>query len=720
MPPLLTVLAITRSPVGDIPNPDTLTVDKLKEWFNTWIKTFDPALLGVYPEKPIYIYYIDWKVPGQPAPNADVIAVDIKGQPSLTSNHPRWITDFYIDNASVPIMVGLLEICAYMPDMAGLEDSGNCALNALMMGFSVKVKNQNGEVSDATLPFPVWLPPPLVGEPVWPDIVTIGDPDKPNIPPDNRTTNYLGKVANPDSLSDVDARFGQVRWYSIEKWDLTDLKEKVTDFFKIDKLTKIDTQLALSVPINISDKLGDIRRAGTWLIPDKVKIPVFWDDDWVKFEIPRDSSLPNNPEKPGFVIIWRDDIPSRVISFVDVENYVIEKLLTWASQLWSQTVNTQRVTFPIPIPLGDVIKVGVERLAGEANEMLGTLIGNSMSVQFAFKIVDEQGGPGQTDLHDEQGNKIIMGAYQEGFEPNKIGLSGKEVAFKCRPVCRSTPLDPEKDSEKTGAFSLQLCVKIRIINGTIKLLNREHKNINIEQELNLGLPVIFHPEPLVIPTLVIFFFHKIQVGNDAYLVMLPNGTGLFKDDKGNDAEVHLDAYTSNQFNDIRLKITTELGRIGSLLNLVQDFFPTPGLDLITTAAAAGYAIGTCVIDSKGSVEDLHQWVYNKRDQISGGDQTFFQELSAVVMIGAPKSISHTEIQCFEFLKFNQMNPKEQKYGKMLSLAMPDNQFIAAIPAFTDLSTGSKDFNVDLPEYSTSPGSFTIFDNMITSIKFETK
>jgi hypothetical protein len=748
MPPLLTVLAITRLPVSAIPKPDTLTIDKLEEWFDTWIKTFEPALLGVYPEKPIYIYYIDLKIPGQPAPKVDVIAVDYKNPPKLTSNQPRWITDFNveIDSVSLPLPVGLIEVCAYLPDMVGLETSDYYVRNALMMGFSVKVKNQNSEFSGATLPFPVWLPAPSVREPVWADPVTVVDPEKPNPPAIEIVSNYLGKVANPDSLNDVNAPFGQVRWYSSNIWDLSNLTAFVTDFFHIDEMTKIDQQkLTLSVPTSISDKLGEIRRAGEWLIPDKLITPVFWDDDWVKFDIPHDSTLPNNPEKPGFVIIWRDDIPSRVLSFVNVAEYVETKIQAMARQLWRQSVNKNPVIASIPIPLGDLIKVGVERLAGEANAYFDSiLVDNDFQVHFAFTIVDESSSFKKDNFVDENCRPISVGDYQVGFDPGQPGLSSKEIAFKYRPVCSSKPLDPEKEPEKTGAFSLQLSVRISFTNDTVTLFNRK---LNIKPlQIDLGLPVIFHPVPLVIPTLAIFFFNRIEVSNDAFLVMLPKDTGLFgKNQDGSNKEIHIDANTPGDFNEVRVNITSELARLKTALDLVKDFKifgPNPALTFIDQVAATAYSIGTCVIDSKGEIDDLRKWVYNHRNWIWGGDQTFNDELSAVILIGTPKSISFTEIQCFQHISYNQGSASDKVNGGMLTLSIPDSQFIAALPAFTALDKSIQDmaavfpnlkaFDVPKPTVGTYVGTtakndgtyvgttaknFTNFDNAISSIMF---
>jgi hypothetical protein len=732
------IVAVTRSPVNAVPSPGKpLSVDELKDWFNTWIKSLDPALLGVDPEKPVYVYYIDFKLLNQADPDPQVIAVDLPLEPppgkptdppqehvlvrdnSGPVANPCWITKLDIDLYATSVQVGLVQVCVRLPDMVDLEKSSNYVRNALVMGFSVKVKKKIGLESEPSMPFPVWLPPPVVGKPVWQTSVTIGSYDPQLGPSNEKYTNFLGKqVVEPGE----EPLGGQVRWYSVEYIEKMYQEGGIQafmdtlkfDFLNIDKsimgqskITGTST-LVLCLPKGIANTLGGLRKDGLPLDGDP------WTDDSVTFNIPKKNGI----EQAGFVVIWRDDIPSRVLSFVDVVGYVQDKIALLAGQLWDQTVNRQRVTLPIPVGLGDLMSVGVERLAGAANDFLDKYLRNKVvQVKFAFHLI-QGGGPHPIDLCDEDGNGLIWGAFQDGYEPGQVGLSPKQVAFKCKPVCRAEP--PAAD--ELDSFSLQLSVEINV-DGKVIWLEREI-DLKFHVQLDLGLPIVFQPEPLVLPTLAIFFFHKIEVANDAFLIMLPAGTHLFgKDTNGNDREIHLDAQTPSEFNTIRTKITGELARILSALNLIKDLMPgmiDPAvLNLLSTAASIGYSVGTCVIDSNGEVNDLRNWIYNLRPWYLGGNQTFFRELSAVILIGPPHGISKTEIQCFEFPEFNTRNPAESQVGIAMTLGIPDGKLIAALPDFRDLSLACTEFPVSRPDMVISPAGTTNFNDRIVSIRFKT-
>jgi hypothetical protein len=566
-----------------------------------------------------------------------------------------------------------------------------------------------------SLPFPVWLPPPLVGEPDWQSTVNCGSSDRSAKLSAEKITNYLG---NPVCEPGPFPKGGEVRWYGVEfikqnyASDPEAFKEALKlDFLRIDKSYVEPTTsprkppLALPLPEFISRPLAALRQAGTKLTPTA------WSDDHVEFWVQRDS---NGQELPGFAVIWRDDIPSRVLVLMDVAEYIRREIEKLASQFWDQTVNRQKVTVPIPIPLGEIVKVGVTRLAGEANDILAPLLQKN--------IVDASSSFQQCTLFDPDRNPLILGAYQDEFEPDG---TGKEIAFGCQPVVSSTPLK----ADEAGEFSLQLNVEIAV-DGNITMLKRTHY-LKFKTTLKLGLPVVFHPEALVIPTLAIFFIHRIEVANDAYLIMLPRDTGLFgKNPDGSNREIHIDVDTPGDFNEVRLTIASKLGSLKSALDVVRFFgWNSPALDLISQVAATGYSIGTCIIDSSGEVDDLRKWILFHRQNDPLGDQTFDDAISAVVLIGAPNNISRTEIRCFQHPLFNQGNANDQASGGELRLSIPKGEFIAALPAFEDLSLSTQDcketqaFDVRRPTVGTYVGTQAVslpkFNDAITSIKFVT-
>jgi hypothetical protein len=518
MPP--TIVCITRSPVDpnncnlgtiDLTNLSSIDpnhvfddlnsteriISKLKEWMNGC----NPALLGVEPETLFNLYVFDrtnstsWRVvpiewnspkdlklddsppPAPPNPSAIQFSIGLK------------IKILGVEKV-IPVQIPILEIRAYLPDMSFLEASNNYQRNGLVMAMGVKVVNNSGEESNPWLPFPIWLPPPMVDEFVWDEAlqqVTVGFLEIPDpLHPPDKYSNYLGQKALRDSVVDVDADFGQVRWYSLDKLPRL-------GFLNLHSNTNPSgppgqPNPCIPLPRLVADKLADLRRAGAWFYDPLTEV-THWDDNCVKFKI---------PAQPGVAVIWRDDLPSKPIACMNLIRYAFEL----ANRLWRPVLSTGELDIDIPIPAGKLIQLGVTRLENEVNNELVKYLGNSLSVRFAFLANPFQSDPSRPSTFDARNFKDVslpcLGSivddkdFQDSFEPGETGVSKKLLSFRYHPQITSS----EITDEQAGAFTLQLNI---IIEGKVTLLGSEV--VIPPSRLAIGPALRFHPQPVILPNI---------------------------------------------------------------------------------------------------------------------------------------------------------------------------------------------------------------------------
>jgi hypothetical protein len=463
-------------------------LDRLKDW----MKEHEPALLGVEPEKPIYLYVFDqsgatsWRVtPVEWTQPSDLLLAEENNIANPKNLIFTIKVRFQVLGIvkTLPVQFSIHEIKALTPDMSILEGSKNYKRNGLVMAMSVKVINSLDEESAPWLPFPVWLPPPLVGQFVWKkgqNQVTAGFLEAPvNLSPE-QYSNYLGKRAIRDSISDVNAKYGQVRWYSLNNFPQL-------GFLQLNPSNPVNPAAqpspCIPLPNIVAGKLADLRRAGRWLYNEVGH----WDDDCVIF---------TTPPEAGAAVIWRDDLPSKPIACFDLLKYA-GKL---AERLWRPVLSSGELDIDIPIPAGKLIQLSVARLESAANNELAKFIGSGLSVRFAFLARGLQDDPNDPSSFDEKnfvdksppciGSDLDKLTFQDKLEPGDTGVSKDTVGFRYRPQITAADLS----DAQAGAFGLQLYV---ILNGTVTLLGSEVKIDN--EQLAVGPELRFHPQPVKIP-----------------------------------------------------------------------------------------------------------------------------------------------------------------------------------------------------------------------------
>ena len=172
----------------------------------------------------------------------------------------------------------------------------------------------------------------------------------------------------------------------------------------------------------------------------------------------------------GFAVVWRGDIPS-----LPLPVNLIEYAKDFAKRLWRPVLGSGVHDFdvPIPVPVGEAIQLGVERLEDWSNALLGFINKpGGLSVRLAFLSSSLDTSNFRVTDGDVTGLSTEKAAdnatyFTDALEPGKTGVAGKVVRFICNPQA-----DP---------FTLQLHA---IISGKITLLGHE---LNIpESDIPIG------------------------------------------------------------------------------------------------------------------------------------------------------------------------------------------------------------------------------------------
>ena len=698
------IAAITAQKIPDV-LPSTLSFDLselsapwiLGDRILKWVADQGIALLEILPEKTIYIYVVDFHVDTDKIKQAGdkLFALDLNAAKNLiaaavaplnvdiasirspddqklfalsfSSVDKKFTTsiNFKIGNFqySIPFTFAFKEIQVTLPEMREFENMGmarydNYSRNNLMMAFRLLVVDRQGKESKPSLPFPVWLPLPLVGEPDWRDMVTVGVQEKAKETEDTRS-DYLGAAAVPDldprgQPTGPDSRGGQVRWYSLEPQALSELEFITSGESGLTTTPWPEKKLALTPPPTITSKLAALRRMGRWLtgkdLKDGQNFIYLWTDNCVKFKKPAG-------EEYGVVIIWRDDLPSKPLVHIDLQEYA-NRLI---QSLW------RPAKFEVEtIDVGQTIELGVERLAEAANNALVKFLGNQLLVEFKFEIVRHDPEFSRFDLV-EQGSQgadpKYLNSYYADLEPGEKGVSKQPL------ILQYIPDFNQKALPTSGEVALTVQLKVKL--HTTAAINLLGQTLSFDgQELVLG-EVEIHLKQLKLDTLALFFTEKDFKGPT--MLMLPAvTTEIFDFLQGNQ---HIDVLTPSDLNTKRIQLFSALKSILQVFQLGQIFLS----DSAKSAAemifqVIGFIVdkGTSVIDSTGAIAVLEDSIYAKNLM---GDlfgkrfyESFDNHISSLILIGFPYSRTGTVVKCYVNRNFN-LNKGEEN-GRVLELKNP--------------------------------------------------
>ena len=297
-------------------------------------------------------------------------------------------------------------------------------------------------------------------------------------------TDHLGGPA----ASGDDSPGGQIRWYSYES--IPNLINY--DFSNEGVPTDLNKTNVVTLPGFVTNPLQAIRKSGTRL-PE-----IAWHDDGIEFEVPSD---------PGVVIIWRDDIPSVPISFLD--NLTQDLIQKFADMIWKWTsFDGWSPSVPYPVGLGQAIPLQISQFAADVNNLLAKLIKlPGFSVKFGF-IMDQDIAITKWDLNNVSylGTNPVFTDFPELDLSNVLNNAMTNlvnVYFHPDPIQKGTANSYNK------TFKIQLYANITLP-GT--------KPVTIK----LGPQVTFKPLPIGIPILAVFFADADFQG--APLFFLPSNT----------------------------------------------------------------------------------------------------------------------------------------------------------------------------------------------------
>ena len=554
------IVGVTRSQVNaqqiqlqpidptDLTTFSTTALYNLKEV----LAAFDPVILGAEPEQTVFVYVLEgitYLPSFEELPelsNYTVVALDYSEPPNLTIVKPFAsvvLSETIFDTLKlVETVVRIIEIPVAIPNMESLETSINYypIRNVLGMGFSLKVVDTTVGETKPCLPFPVWLPLPFLGRKLeWkPGEVSAGFSDPQASTDVMNITNFLGNKARPDPpvnptesqlVGQTDTRGGQVRWYDMRPGSLTDLK-----LFGFGSPVTVNPypispqgQLTLPLPNEAASKLATLRRAGRWLYNECD----VWRDDYVHFTTPKD---------PGIAVLWRDDLPSRPILCLDLVDYLFNSLNDLAARLWRPVASSGEIAVKIPIPIGQMVHLTVERLEDAINNELVQFIHNKLTnpsgpltIKFGFltNAYTDNEIP-QSSFNEENisldstvdpawrqciGSQVDPNNYRSEFEPGAKGVSSSILSFGYLPQI----IPDDSTGDPSSAFSVQLQV---MIDGWVDLLGQK---IHFDHKvMAVGPKLVFIPEPVRLPTLAIFFSDSYFQGIP--LIMLPGQFRAFQ------------------------------------------------------------------------------------------------------------------------------------------------------------------------------------------------
>lgn len=626
------------------------------------------AKLGAMPKGLVYIYYCSFGTGAETdqvkAELSTPTGLEIKGRSTVYAS-------------TNPLIPSVYEIQAYIPTMAQLETSPNYKRNNILMWLNIKIVNQkNSNRKSSFFGFPLWIPSPHAGKPQistnsnGDTIIKLGNTSGGRFFKINACSNFGApskRTDNPSmtTVTPFDGDGGQARWYSLETWNNINLNNlQPFNLTSIDQSINIKDIKSITVPKAVADITWEIRRMGTPLPYDK------WQDDGISCTIPKELGDPF-----GFLVIWRDDIPSNPIPIL--ENIDWSKLLEGLTRRlvhwninglnidWDGAANGEAINEnnPIPIPLTQgTLDFCINRMVVEANAFLERYLAQyGFDIQIAYQLKPA---------------KDSIFAYGDLRNPSAISVSDKSLSSKnpgllnftgISSIGLNSPLSLAKLSfnlpwaalyevsanPKNRDFLLETALKI-----SIQLPTDNPLGIKLPNQLVFNLPAIkFKRELLEIPTIALLFEHADFKG--VPLVFMQQNSYI--------PSFNYDDKSSGSLAEIKHKVWKALDAARAAVGITQFFSGSQELE------AAGKVLEWIdnathiVINTQGSIDDLSQCIIQKGDF---GNTTFSGLISSVILIGIPSSANNLTLRC---------STQTNHRGEYLKLAIPDGTFIAALP-----------------------------------------
>ncbi|MDQ3929885.1 MAG: hypothetical protein M3328_12170 [Chloroflexota bacterium] len=512
-----------------------------------------------------------------------------------------------------------LQVTAYAPTIRALQTAGSYHRNQLTLTLDAVVVNRDSQTQHESAGHPVlfYLPPPRPGAAaVKGDTVYFGRPEDADYPPAG-DAEWLG-----------DPEHGSVRLY------LSDPGPQILPLLSIIKRTV--TGANTLVDADTASKLAAIREQGVALTVDKGK----WHEESLIAHLP-----PNTTQ--GFVVVWRDDIPSVPAAFVRVPTVScqpqdLELLIKEAFALVGAP--------PVELPVGGLLDLLVSPRLDEqghpkANALTEVLrLTPGAKAEFGFYLKKNGQSATPTEVHMVEGQPSPVG----GFTPaNRIR-------------CKFLPSILTDTDPSTGdTWSVEAAARLTLPGCSNPIF------VNLAR-------VTLTQKGLRVPSVAVFFEHQNYAGDP--LVVLPSTTSLAQlRGKYYDDDTH-----SGDLTLARTAVGLMLGGFLGDLGLLGDFADVLG-SLIPGAAAITAVIKTIdrlqyaqhpIIDATGKINNLADRL---RIDLPGPWNVDYDNLiSSMVLVSIP-----------EGLTFKTWRDKGRQ-GRNRDFRMPAGHLVATVTDFHDL------------------------------------
>lgn len=536
---------------------------------------------------------------------------------------------------------------AFIPSVRALETSPYYARNTIQMNLELTVENPDG-TSSAANRFPVRLGPPRLGAPNQQgQAVTFGMADD-----TEETGEGTDALGSPAGGADEDG--GEARWYTAAPALPT------VDFGNLILTTPPADPVSgrIVLPAGIGAPLATARDQGTLLTATS------WHDDGLTVSV---------PEEDGYVVVWRDDIPSASVHIVDllppgITCPDVPRLLNQAFQL------NLPPQVPSPLPPGQLLILVAERVPAVSNALTTLIDTGQAPVRFGFRL---EGIP-DSDVHTTPnlGNQPQAGATDV-------------VAALIRPelVAKEQP-DPAPRE-----FSVQLEVTVTIAPcGDITF--------------DAGVALQLSQAPLGVSTIATFFEDSGFGG--APMVVTPRGT-FIPTVSGN----KFDHNNSGGLTNARDAVADELGTLAFMCQVLHVFAGIGGIPVADEIDLLGSLItkirdaSLAVVDGRGENNDLESAVVDTFWWRP--DRDFDDEAGSMILVGVP---GFGFLDGFADSGFGPTPPDEH-------WQMPDGHIVAAIRDFEQMRnpTNFGTTEIALPYADMADARNGDFDDEMGSFRF---
>jgi hypothetical protein len=671
--------------------------------------------LAVEPEQTIYVYYTSFNDVTE-----DAVKFKIASRARLIP-HVKAINECVFDPQNItlnptlkPVLQPVLNLLpsiyvakTVVPDMPKLQTSRNYIRNAILMWLELEVMEYYMDASNIkktqnskSFGFPVVLPDPHVGKHGIQNVmeggkttdiikVTIGIED---------STNNLGKEAGAGQ----DAEYGQARWYSLEVWEKNHYGDLAKiNFTAVNQAVDTTKNRSIALPDVVTNVTKAVRQAG-----ERLKV-TYWSDNQVIFE---------NRKEPGFVILWRDDIPSRAIDFL--EQFTDDMLETLANKIWFwSSLGGKEITNTLEAPACEAIRLGVTQVSDSLNNWLYKNLPNNIDVRFGFILGKPAGS--SFDVNQDVSNDPALGVTQDDLSTyDRKRLSSLALGMNYHSI-KALDFNGNLLADKTPTKPSEIYIRPDIVpeTGTSPVPVRSFQiQMTAQIKLMSNAPVIvrigplftFIPNPLEIPTVAVFFQREEFQG--VPLVLLPSSTPWLATAKWD--------VNSTDLAVIRDKVCSKLSKVKTALDIISIIDKSDSLQLIRKVIGCIDAYACTVIDGTGYIENLNNAVIGWQwwDIAHVFPNTFNDSNGSVILVGPPHSLNNITVKCYEH---------EKQTGHEMTLLIPDKCLFTAIHDFRKIFDPYKFdvirngnqviISVPLPyESGYSPG-FTDFHGLMSSV-----